>query len=374
MFLRYLTLASGINFLFLSVALFLRKVPNKKPNNILGLFFLMMSIYSIMVSLRFGAYDEGNLVFLGNYTPIDGVFLLFMGPTIYFYMRSILNKPIFSKKWHLFLHLIPLVPFIAFNIYFSTWSYVDRIEWMFLDFTQGTLETNLLNIVLYIQMPLYLLFSHTFVKNQLHVSSKVMVGNIFIDVSWLRFFIKMNLVFMIISAPLCFYFHTEKSNIIIGQIGMNIQFIYISFKSAWQSRVFPIEIHQNKYRKNTVNYDKQLESKYLDLIANYMKVDKPFLNENCNIQSVSLALNITVHQLSSIINQCFQRSFSDYINEFRIAEAKILLVDSKYKNLTLESIGFECGFGSKSNFNKTFKKLTNYTPSEFRKQMNCNFD
>ena len=43
------------------------------------------------------------------------------------------------------------------------------------------------------------------------------------------------------------------------------------------------------------------------------------------------------------------------------------MLDKQYKHLTLEGIGYECGFNSKSSFYAVFKKYTQQTPSEFRK-------
>ena len=45
-----------------------------------------------------------------------------------------------------------------------------------------------------------------------------------------------------------------------------------------------------------------------------------------------------------------------------------MLVDAHYKNYTIESIGLECGFKSKSNFYITFKKLTGQTPNQYKSQ------
>jgi len=75
---------------------------------------------------------------------------------------------------------------------------------------------------------------------------------------------------------------------------------------------------------------------------------------------------ISVHHLSNILNNRFEKNFSDFINAYRVEEAKRVLSLDQFTKMTLEAIGYECGFGSKSSFNKAFKKITNFTPSEYR--------
>ena len=53
-----------------------------------------------------------------------------------------------------------------------------------------------------------------------------------------------------------------------------------------------------------------------------------------------------------------------------VAGAKKFLAEPKYNDYNIEAIGFECGFNSKSAFYMAFKKFTNATPSEFKKQNN----
>ena len=61
-------------------------------------------------------------------------------------------------------------------------------------------------------------------------------------------------------------------------------------------------------------------------------------------------------------------NFVSFVNSYRIAEAKKLLLDPNKYNLTIEAIGNESGFKSKSAFNGAFKKITGMTPSAFVKK------
>ncbi len=82
-----------------------------------------------------------------------------------------------------------------------------------------------------------------------------------------------------------------------------------------------------------------------------------------------MALELGTHPnyLSQIINEKEGKSFYDFVNSFRVEEFKRLVKDSKNKQFTLLALAYDCGFNSKSSFNRYFKKNTGKTPSEFVK-------
>lgn len=97
--------------------------------------------------------------------------------------------------------------------------------------------------------------------------------------------------------------------------------------------------------------------------------DKPYLNPELTIKTLADSLGIQSYQLSKILNQHFQKNFFDFVNTYRVEEAKRKLIAQEYQHLTLEGIGYECGFNSKSSFYAVFKKYVQQTPAEYRKEM-----
>ena len=91
-----------------------------------------------------------------------------------------------------------------------------------------------------------------------------------------------------------------------------------------------------------------------------------YKNTNVKLNDIAKELHISSHQLSQLLNDNLGKSFAQFINEYRIEEAKQLLIENT--NFTLEAIGFEAVFYSKSNFYATLKKVVVKTPSEFKKQ------
>ncbi len=100
-------------------------------------------------------------------------------------------------------------------------------------------------------------------------------------------------------------------------------------------------------------------------IEKLMQEEKVYLDENLSLDSLAEMLEIAPQQLSEILNNKMNKNFYTYINEYRIDEAKRLLVDNPEAKII--DIGFDVGFNTKSAFYTAFKKLTDLSPGEFRK-------
>lgn len=102
-------------------------------------------------------------------------------------------------------------------------------------------------------------------------------------------------------------------------------------------------------------------------LKEHMEIEKPFLNENLNLSLLSEKSEIPQSHISQVMNQHFQMHFYDFINSYRVEEAKKKLSSSDFDHLSVLGIAFDCGFKSKSSFNRYFKKYTGISPSEFKK-------
>ncbi len=119
------------------------------------------------------------------------------------------------------------------------------------------------------------------------------------------------------------------------------------------------------YSKSGLTQDKIISLAHQ--LEKVMLAEKPYLNENLNLNSLAEQLDSTPAHLSQVINQYFEESFYDYVNKYRIEKAKPMLRSERYEHLSIIGIAFECGFKSKSSFNRYFKKYTGKAPSQFQK-------
>jgi len=120
------------------------------------------------------------------------------------------------------------------------------------------------------------------------------------------------------------------------------------------------ESQNEKFEKQKEQYDR---------INEYVIKQKLYLDPYLSLDSLARASQLSSGYLSSLINTYSSNNFSDYINEFRVEQAKKLIKDKDFEAYTIVSIGLESGFNSKSTFYKAFKKFANMTPVEFRKDL-----
>lgn len=97
-----------------------------------------------------------------------------------------------------------------------------------------------------------------------------------------------------------------------------------------------------------------------------MTKEKLYCDEDLTLPRLSQSLGVTQHQLSQFLNQHYNKNFNNYVNSFRIEDAKKLLVNEADRN-TL-SIALAVGFNSYSAFHSAFRKATGISPAEFRKK------
>nr|WP_262897095.1 helix-turn-helix domain-containing protein [Muricauda sp. CAU 1633] len=83
------------------------------------------------------------------------------------------------------------------------------------------------------------------------------------------------------------------------------------------------------------------------------------------MKTIAERLGTNSKYISQAINHKMGKSFTQWVNDYRVEEAKQRLLDPKNEKLTLEAIGNTSGFHTKSSFFSAFKKSTGLTPSQF---------
>lgn len=149
--------------------------------------------------------------------------------------------------------------------------------------------------------------------------------------------------------------------------------------ALWFSLVIYLVVFTLLYRKKTSDLfsltaqkisDKKLDPEEAQLISDrlerVMKEKELFKNPNLKINDLARELNVSGHQLSQLLNNHLEKNFTLYVNEYRINEACNML--SAPTNLTIEAIGDEVGFNSRSTFFASFKKIKGITPSVYQQQ------
>lgn len=140
------------------------------------------------------------------------------------------------------------------------------------------------------------------------------------------------------------------------------------------------EIHQlvSQLKKNHAEFRTQepletaatcgKQSEIAEMFITLVSSNEWYKNTLLSRQDIAAELGISEGYLSQIIKKEFNKSIVQIINDLRIAEAKRLLQNQSFNKYSIEAIGLESGFKSKSVFYSQFKASTDLSPGEFRKQ------
>lgn len=152
---------------------------------------------------------------------------------------------------------------------------------------------------------------------------------------------------------------------LVGTITFSVVFyvLLIFFLSKKNRETIFQDIPEKYAAKKIQDNEASLLIEKLDAL---MKQKELYKNSNVKLLDIAKELQITPHKLSQLLNDNIGKSFAAFLNTYRIDEAKNILKENT--NLTLEFVGFEAGFSSKSNFYATFKKQVGLTPAQYQKQ------
>lgn len=101
-------------------------------------------------------------------------------------------------------------------------------------------------------------------------------------------------------------------------------------------------------------------------LVGLLEEEKVYKNPALTIEELAEHMDIPYYRLSELINTAFGQGFNEFINGYRVEEAKQLLSDASFGHLTIEALAKEAGFHSRSSFYKAFKKRTGTTPTSFQ--------
>ena len=128
-----------------------------------------------------------------------------------------------------------------------------------------------------------------------------------------------------------------------------------------------LELEMTKRKYSRVNSDDSDMQRLMQRLENYMRTDKPFLNNELKLSDMASHLEVSTVKLSQLFSMYVKKNYYDYVNQWRLEEFKSLVNNNNYANYTLLALAEECGF-KRSSFFSTFKKVEGVTPTEYVKQ------
>lgn len=366
-FVSIITLLGIVQGLFLGTLLVTRKSGNKKANKIFGIMF-----FNISINMLYYFFHTTNLFLEYPHfqkTTFPTTFLY--GPLIYFYAKAQTDRS-FKLGWKQLAHFIPFVLLIISNIPFYMQNAELKINYFLnkdiIKDELGAIQsvTQVLHVTVYIIITKVLIKKHTQrIKNSVSLIDKVSLN--WLSISF-NYFIS---IFGLIGAHLILiYFGVDLTSFyhITVPVLLTIFVYVLGYHGLKQPEIIiqpEDDNNDKKYERSTLTEENSKE--YLRRLLDLMQSKKPFLENDLTLQKLAEHMGISTHHLSQIINEKLNQNFYDFVNKYRVEEAKRLLLEPEKNAYTIFAIATESGFNSKSAFNSCFKKVTNLTPTEFKK-------
>ncbi len=302
-------------------------------------------------------------------------FLFLIGPLYFFYIKTLLeNEYRFQTK-----HLIHLLPFVGALIY--------RTPYFLISAEKKIAETTYIKSAASVEIPLevllffgvhtllitgYLLAGINLLHKQYKASKEPIINGKRLKLNWLKVFTATFALYWLLTflgtvVLALFEAYVQEVDYVVV-LSMSLIIHVIGYFSIKKSALFSDNIGRStilKYETSPIdkNEAKLLEKKLQEL----MEEEKLYLDNNLKLSKLAERLDTSPNYLSQVINQHMEYNFYDFVNEYRVREAKEKLRNPSYKQFTILAIAYEVGFNNKNSFNKAFKKFTGTTPSAFIK-------
>jgi AraC-like DNA-binding protein len=304
---------------------------------------------------------------------------LVIAPALYLSVLHFTSPGKIFKKTEL-LHFIPFFLFFVYmvpvvlikHMYFSIETMPALFRTVFMAIVFLSVKTQ---VVIYWVMSYYRLNKHQ--KNIQLITSDITPVNL----KWLNYLL-LGIAFMIVLG-LCEVCFNLKDIIGYAAYGYLLATLFICYFLLAQKEIYPfieaeltaieevIKINGH-IKEEPARFSNEQAEQFKNRLEYLMKTEKIFLDNELSLPELAKQIAISPHDLSYLLNVVLGVNFFQYVNRFRIEEAKQLLLSDKYKHLNILGIAYSAGFNSKTTFNTTFKKETGLPPSQFIKQSQNN--
>ncbi len=334
---------------------------------------LVLTVTSFILS---GAvYRIGLLPDFPHVVHLHLVTILLLGPTAYLYVRSCTQKD-FEMRPILWLHFLPALLALGYHLPFYLQAGEEKIIAFFKYFLEGDLGVpKIVSFIKIVHSTIYFIICIRLVLDyRKHLSNIASL----IDVTFHRWLLVFCTVLLLPIFTVVFYaissFQLFSATTFFAGLFIFIVAVHIAamvkpelFHTFPHQMLIPKSSEEQKQKYENSKLQDAQKGKYIEKLQAYVATDKPYLAPELTLSQLSQQVNIPAHYLSQVINEKLDCNFLDFINGYRVQDAKAKLLNPKFDHYTIVSIAYDAGFNSKSTFYAAFKKVTGITPSKYRK-------
>lgn len=355
----------GVGLACFLTLLLLSKSKKTGADKILACWLLLITVHLLFFYFR-------KMELYPQLLGIDMPLPLLHGPFLYLYTLALTDRA--RSPGISLLHFIPPIVVLLYLIPFLTLP-VEQKVFVYDNKGVGYETFNLIRtIAIIISGVLYVILSSLALRKH-----RISIANQFsntekINLQWLQYliyWIAVIWILVIVSNDYWIFGAVVLFILFIGFFGIRQAGIFYSPQVSPDKEVATVSTDESetqsaekrKYQKSGLSQEgSELLHRQLGLV---MTDEKLYRESELSLADLALRLNTQPNYLSQVINEREGKNFYDYVNTLRIEEFKRVAASPESRKYTLLALAEQCGFNSKSSFNRYFKKVTGQSPSEF---------
>ena len=167
------------------------------------------------------------------------------------------------------------------------------------------------------------------------------------------------------------YLKSIETPLIITQSSLAVLLFYLFYEGiklhtlADFSEWIKPEKEKQKYQTSSFSSDNM--KNLFAQIKTIFEHENLFRDSELRVQDLAKRLEVSNHNISQTLNTQANKSFYDFVNEYRVNYLKQLLIDPEKQKFTILALALESGFNSKATLNRVFKQIEGVSPREFQK-------
>jgi AraC-like DNA-binding protein len=372
----------AVHGLLLALALF-----NTRSGNLIAHRFLATLTFVFAIDLIDSFFLHANYRAVGIWTSVVSESLDFLyGPLIYYYIRTLTEGESSQLKGKRWLHFLPfavsyllLLPYFLLDTDQKTEFVYGDVNSATAEYAQVVLVIDIATLVSIMLIGVYFALSIRRLRRHAREIRDQFSYTERINLNWMRnLLIGLGIIFAVYLVAVFFSeslgFDNEIVDLLMvlvvvliytmGYLGLRQPAIFSQIKVREDKVPVRNEIETKKYRKSVL--DSEMTEMLLSELKSHMVKEKPYLDNTLSLSQLSRQLDIPPHYLSQVINQRLNQNFFDFINRYRVDDAKQHINNPEQTGKNILTIALDSGFNSKSAFYTAFKKHTGMTPTQFK--------
>ncbi|HVV56401.1 MAG TPA: helix-turn-helix domain-containing protein [Mucilaginibacter sp.] len=308
--------------------------------------------------------------------PFVPLLRLAIGPLLYFYTRGLIKDEVKLKRrdyWHFLPLLLDAQSQVIALLYVTRILAIPVVQRFYFSyevqsilFRRGTILDNL---PVFISLSVYSVISYGMIRRRLSDKQQSVYKQADLKRARNIIYVMAALAFGLLITMLIYAYSSVWDYYII-YIPATL-FIYVTSMAIYRR-------HSHMTTEDILEYNKPIGKVYFTgaeavdysyRLNQLMEFEKIYLDPLLKMDMLAEKLSLTERSVSNLLNHHIGKGFNDFINEYRVEEAKRRLIDPATRQFTIAAIGLDCGFNSLATFQRCFKQFTGVTPGQYQRSV-----